>query len=140
MFPKPLSPQRPSLSKNRGSRRGIATVEFALCLPLMALICFGSIQVTTSIILRHKTVAILEVGTLDYMLGNVSESDLAGHIESLADDFELIGGVATVTPETIEDVEYLRVVLTMPAGVNTTAPMFIVGPDELNSQVLLYRP
>ena len=106
----------------------------------MALICFGSIQVSTSIILRHKTIALLEIGSLDYMLGKVAESDLASHIESLADEFELIGGAATVTPETIEDVEYLRVVLTMPVGVNTTAPMFIVGPDELNSQVLIYRP
>ena len=140
MFRKPLSSQRPPLSKKRGSRRGIATVEFALCLPLMALICFGSIQASTSIILRHKTIAILEVGSLDYMLGKVAESGLASHIESLAEDFELIGGVATVTPETIEDVKYLRVVLTMPVGANTTVPMLVVGPDELNSQVLLYRP
>ncbi|MDB2685633.1 pilus assembly protein [Mariniblastus sp.] len=140
MFSRSISRRCHSQSKRQSSRSGTATVEFALCLPLMALICFGSIQASTSIILRHKTIAILEIGSLDYMLGKVAESDLASHIESLADEFELIGGVATVTPETIEDVEYLRVVLTMPVGVNTTAPMFVVGPDELNSQVLLYRP
>ena len=140
MFCKPTLRRRHPRSNNRSSRSGIATIEFALCLPLMALICFGSIQVSTSIILRHKTVAILEIGSLDYMLGKVSEAELAEHINSLSEEFDLIGGVATVTQETIDDVNYLRVDLNLPIGENIVAPMFVAGPEDLNTQILVYRP
>ena len=129
-----------SPSHKTSSRSGIATVEFALCLPLLALICFGSIQVSTSILLRHKTVAILEMGSLDYMLGKVSESELTEHIESLSEEFDLIGGSATVTQETIDNVNYLRVKLSLPTGENLTSPMFVGSPEELSTQMLIYRP
>ena len=140
MFCKPTLRRRHPRSNNRSSRSGIATVEFALCLPLMALICFGSIQVSSIITLRHKTAAILEVGTLDYMLGKVSESSLPEHIETLSEEFNLNGGTATVTQETINDVDYLRVNLSFPVAENLVAPMFIVSPETLSFQVLLYRP
>ena len=140
MFCKPTLRRRHPRSNNRSSRSGIATVEFALCLPLMALICFGSIQVSSIITLRHKTAAILEVGTLDYMLGKVSESSLPEHIETLSEEFNLNGGTATVTQETINDVDYLRVNLSLPVAENLVAPMFIVSPETLSFQVLLYRP
>ena len=91
-------------SRNRAARDGVALVEFAVCLPLLVLICFGSIQMSSTILLRHQTVAIMEVATLDYMLGNVPEADLPAHIEGLVRDFNLTG-------ETITAVSYTHLTL-----------------------------
>ena len=72
-----------------------------MCLPLLALICFGSIQVSSTILLRHRSVATLEIGTLDFMLGNVAQQDLKAHIEGLSTDFQMVETTATVTEEVI---------------------------------------
>ena len=106
----------------------------------MALICFGSIQVSNAILLRHKTVTILEIGTLDYILGKVSESNLPGHIKTLSDEFKLLSGTATVTRELIDDVNYLRVALSVPTDGNITSPGYVGSPIDISSEVLIYRP
>ena len=140
MFCHPKSRQRKALSKKRNQRSGIVTVEFALCLPLLALICFGSIQVSNTILLRHRSVATLEIGTLDFMLGNVQQADLRAHLEDLSDDFALIDTTASVTEEVINGNNYLRVELSIPISPNITSPNFVQVAPDLTTSVLIYRP
>ena len=140
MFCHPKSRQRKALSKKRNQRSGIVTVEFALCLPLLALISFGSIQVSNTILLRHRSVATLEIGTLDFMLGNVQQADLRAHLEDLADDFALIDTTASVTEEVINGNNYLRVELSIPISPNITSPNFVQVAPDLTTSVLIYRP
>ena len=140
MFCHPKSRQRKALSKKRNQRSGIVTVEFALCLPLLALICFGSIQVSNTILLRHRSVATLEIGTLDFMLGNVQQADLGAHLEDLSDDFALIDTTASVTEEVINGNNYLRVELSIPISPNITSPNFVQVAPDLTTSVLIYRP
>jgi len=140
MFCHPKSQQRKALSKKRNQRSGIVTVEFALCLPLLALISFGSIQVSNTILLRHRSVATLEIGTLDFMLGNVQQADLGAHLEDLSDDFALIDTTASVTEEVINGNNYLRVELSIPISPNITSPNFVQVAPDLTTSVLIYRP
>lgn len=140
MFCHPKSRQRKALSKKRNQRSGIVTVEFALCLPLLALISFGSIQVSNTILLRHRSVATLEIGTLDFMLGNVQQADLGAHLEDLSDDFALIDTTASVTEEVINGNNYLRVELSIPISPNITSPNFVQVAPDLTTSVLIYRP
>ena len=140
MFCHPKSRQRKALSKKRNQRSGIVTVEFALCLPLLALISFGSIQVSNTILLRHRSVATLEIGTLDFMLGNVQQADLRAHLEDLSDDFALIDTTASVTEEVINGNNYLRVELSIPISPNITSPNFVQVAPDLTTSVLIYRP
>ena len=140
MFCHPKLRRRNALSKKRNQRSGIVTVEFALCLPLLALICFGSIQVSSTILLRHRSVATLEIGTLDFMLGNVAQQDLKAHIEELSTDFEMVGATATVTEEVIGGNNYLRVELNVPVAPNISSPNFVQATPDLTTSVLVFRP
>lgn len=139
MFCHPKLRRRNALPKKQNQRSGIVTVEFALCLPLLALICFGSIQVSSTILLRHRTVATLEIGTLDYMLGNVPQADLASHVQDLARDFDIVNATATVTEEVINGNNYLRVVLNAPVSANVTSPNFVQSAPDLTTSILLFR-
>lgn len=132
--------RRKALSNKRNQRSGVVTVEFALCLPLLALICFGSIQVSNTILLRHKSVTTLEIGTLDFMLGNVAQEDLKTHIEDLSTNFEMVDVVATVTEEVINGNNYLRVELNVPISQNITSPNFVQAAPDLTTSILVYRP
>ena len=140
MFCHPKLRRRNALSKKRNQRSGIVTVEFALCLPLLALICFGSIQVSSTILLRHRSVATLEIGTLDFMLGNVEQQDLKAHIEELSTDFEMVGATATVTEEVIGGNNFLRVELNVPVAPNISSPNFVQATPDLTTSVLVFRP
>lgn len=124
----------------RNQRRGIATVEFALCLPLLALITFGSIQVSSIILLRHRSVSILEIGTLDFMLGNVQQADLEDHLQDLSVDFEVIDATASVTDEVINGNNFLRVVINIPIAPNITSPNYVQSEPDLTTSVLIFRP
>lgn len=124
----------------RNQRRGIATVEFALCLPLLALITFGSIQVSSIILLRHRSVSILEIGTLDFMLGNVQRADLEDHLQDLSVDFEVIDATASVTDEVINGNNFLRVVINIPIAPNITSPNYVQSEPDLTTSVLIFRP
>jgi Flp pilus assembly protein TadG len=42
------------LSRRRRKRRGLAAVEFAICLPVLALLVFGSIEATAFIFLKQS--------------------------------------------------------------------------------------
>lgn len=140
MFCHPKLRRRNALSKKRNQRSGIVTVEFALCLPLLALICFGSIQVSSTILLRHRSVATLEIGTLDFMLGNVEQQDLKAHIEGLSTDFQMVETTATVTEEVIGGNNFLRVELNVPISPNISSPNFVQASPDLTTSVLVFRP
>lgn len=140
MFGNPKLHNRKRRSRKRSSRSGIATVELALCLPLLALISFGSIQAGSTIMLRHQSVAIIEVATLDFMLGTVSEEDLPNHLTELSEEFNLIGATASVTPVELNNVEYIRVELTLPVQENTVSPIVVGSGTEITSEYLVYRP
>lgn len=140
MFFRSKPTQRVHSRKRRKLRSGVVTVEFALCLPVLALICFGSIQLGGSVLLRHKTVSILEIGTLDFMLGNVAESDLQEHIQDIVTEFNLVGGSVTVTPENMNNADFLRVELSLPINDNLMSPMYVGGLSDLTTEVLIYKP
>jgi len=140
MFVQSPPTRRVHSPKRRNLRSGLVTVEFALCLPLLALICFGAIQLSGSVLLRHKTVSILEIGTLDYMLGNVQEPELADHIEDIANEFNLVGSTVTVNSENMNNADFLRVELILPINDNLSSPMFVSGLPDLKTQVLIYKP
>lgn len=136
----PKLQRRKAHSMKRNQRRGIATVEFALCLPLLALITFGSIQVSSIILLRHRSVSILEIGTLDFMLGNVQQADLEDHLQDLSVDFEVIDATASVTDEVINGNNFLRVVINIPIAPNITSPNYVQSEPDLTTSVLIFRP
>lgn len=127
---------RTSFSKKRIPRNGVVAVEFALFLPVMVLICFGSIQISSSIFLRHQTIATLEAGSLDFMLGSVTEADLPEHIQSIAEASGLIGATATATPT---DTSFLSVELTVPTKENLVLSVFVDSQSSVQSSFLIYR-
>jgi len=126
-----------SFPKKRNARNGVVTVELALFLPVMVLICFGSIQISSSIFLRHQAVAVLEAGSLDFMLGNVLESNLKTHLEGLALESGLTGATASVTPV---ETNYVKIELDVPMTENLAFPATLAKKSSLGSSFLVYRP
>ncbi len=74
------------------------------------------------------------------MLGNVAESDLQEHIQDIVTEFNLVGGSVTVTPESMNNADFLRVELSLPINDNLMSPMYVSGLSDLTTEVLIYKP
>jgi len=139
--------RRKSGVRKWGLRGGVATIEFAIFLPVLVFVSFGSIQLSNTVLLRHQNIALLEAGALDYMLGTVLEGDLPAHIEGLAEEAGLVGATATVSQvkkdlsaRNFQDATFLEVTLVMPIHGNVTLPLIIHGGTEITTSFQVYRP
>ena len=74
------------------------------------------------------------------MLGNVAESDLQEHIQDIVTEFNMVGGSVTVTPESMNNADFLRVELSLPINDNLMSPMYVGGLSDLTTEVLIYKP
>lgn len=141
--------KRKSRPRKWNLREGVATIEFAVFLPVLVLVSFGSIQLSNTILLRHQNIALLEAGALDYMLGQVGEDDLAAHIITLTEDAGLVGASATVNQvdKDLSDGEnnfrgatFLELSLSLPIEGNVALPIIIQGGANVSTSFEIYRP
>lgn len=69
-----------------GKRRaGAATVELAVCLPLLALLMFGSIQACNLVYLKHALTTGAYEGTLELVKSGASSASVKTRVEQVLD-------------------------------------------------------
>jgi hypothetical protein len=66
-------------------RRGAAVAELAVCLPLLTLIVFGSIQACNLIYLKHGVVTAAYEGTLELAKRSASSSSITTRAQQVID-------------------------------------------------------
>ncbi|MGI9428763.1 MAG: TadE/TadG family type IV pilus assembly protein [Bythopirellula sp.] len=80
--PAALTAQRRSRSRFCS---GIATVELAICIPVLTLIVFGSIQATNLIFLQHAATAAAYEGSLEMAKSNATNASVQARIQQVLD-------------------------------------------------------
>lgn len=91
--------QRREIAKCRnGNRSAIATVELAICLPVLSLIVFGSIQATNLIFLQHATTAAVYEGTLEMAKSNATNASVESRIQQVLDAREVVNTTISIIP------------------------------------------
>jgi Flp pilus assembly protein TadG len=87
-----------SQSSSTVARRGAATVEMAVCLPLLFLLVFGSIEISNVIHVKHSaTIAAFEVAQSVTSPGG-TQNDATARGSKLLTDRKVMGYQITVTP------------------------------------------
>lgn len=95
-------------SRSRAPRRGMAVTELAVCLPLLALIVFGSIQACNLIYLRHGLVTAAYEGTLELAKPNATTNSVEARIQQVLDARGITNSNIRVTPNGLEVAEAPR--------------------------------
>ncbi len=124
------------LSNPNPDRRGVAAMEFAVCLPVLITLVFGSIQACDLIYLKHSLTTAAYEGSLEVARPDATSATLGGRINQVLELRGVQGGTYEVkSAAAIQDLNIGEpVVLTLRAPVqqNMMISGFIVGPKELS--------
>lgn len=71
------------------TRRGVATVELAVCLPVIALLVFGSIQACNLVYLKHAITSAGYEGTLELSRPNSTTESVIARVDQVLDMYNV---------------------------------------------------
>jgi Flp pilus assembly protein TadG len=116
--------KKKSLRRRRFSkqRRGTAVAEFAVCLPIIALFVFATIEACLMIYLKQTCTIAAYEGSRTALLPGALASDVTADVNQILADRNVQGGGVVVTPINIETLavgNYMKVEITAPCEQNT---------------------
>jgi Flp pilus assembly protein TadG len=82
----------------KSSRKGTATVEFAVCLPVLVILSLGAIEATNAIFLKERVTAAAYEGARKASTPNKTSANAIAAAQSVLTQFGVSGGTITVTP------------------------------------------
>lgn len=82
----------------RCQHRGVATVELAVCLPMLCLLVFGSIQASNLIYLKHAITSAAYEGTLELTRADADPDSVEARVEQVLSMHEIINYSIEISP------------------------------------------
>jgi Flp pilus assembly protein TadG len=113
-------PEPARLQKRR--RRGVAAVEFAVCLPIIVLIVLSTIEACSMIFLKQTLAIAAYQGARTAIVPGKTQADVVAACNQILKDRSVDGGVVTVKPKDFEKLEpgqYVDVTVTAPCNANS---------------------
>jgi hypothetical protein len=83
-------------------RRGAAVTELAVCLPVLTLLVFGSIQACNLIYLKHGCITAAYEGTLELAKPNATNSSIAARAQQVLDGRGVKSSSIQILPAGVE--------------------------------------
>ncbi|KLU07159.1 putative transmembrane protein [Rhodopirellula islandica] len=110
--------------RTRRSRSGVATVEFAVCLPVLILLVFGSIEASSMIFLKQSLNVAAYESTREAIRDGRSNADAAARARAVLDSRGIIGYQITFpNGESLDADRAAEVVTSVSASSATNSPL-----------------
>jgi Flp pilus assembly protein TadG len=106
----------------RPRRRGVAAVEFAVCLPIIVLLVLGTIEACSMIFLKQTLAIAAYEGVRTAIIPGKTKADVEAACNQILVDRGVASGKVTVTPanfDTLEPGKYVDVTVTAPCNANS---------------------
>jgi len=118
------------------SRCGVASVEFAVCLPMLAALVFGTIEAANAVFLQQAlTAAAYEAGNVAASLGGTSD-DATDRANAVLNSLNVNSATISISPTVIASTPTgTTIVITCSAPLNAnTATSWCLGNRTLTAQ------
>ena len=137
--PKKYLPQARRIK--RTLRRAMATVELAICLPVLVLIVFGSIQATDLIYLQHAVTSAAYEGILELSKTNSTNESVTARVQQVLDARELTNTTILIKPDgtdisQVPTGDEVRIVVRANVDANLTFSGFFVAPNVVKTRLV----
>ena len=124
--------------------RGAAVVELAICLPVLLLLIFGSIQACNLIHVRQKATTAAYEGALVGLKKGTTESEVTSRVQAILSSRKLKNGTTTVSAAAgpfsdIRPGDLFTVTVTVPADENIIGPSMFMTPENVEVSLTAAR-
>ena len=125
-------------------RRGAATVEFALVLPVLIALTVGTIDVCTAMFLKESAVLAAYEGARQGVGRGNTNQDVIDRVQEFLDErnIEYTGdAIAISSPgfDSAETLENVTVTVNIPAAGNTLMPSEVIGNLVMSASVTMLK-
>ena len=132
-------PQR-NKKRARRLRRAIATVELAVCLPLLVLIVFGSIQAADLIYLKHAVTSAAYEGLMEVSKPNATNASVTARAQQVLDARSVSSSTIQIKPngtqvDQLTAGDDVRVVVTANVTANLPLTGFFTAPTNVKANL-----
>ncbi len=93
------------ITRRCGRRRGTATVEMAICLPMLTMLVFGSIAAADAIYMKQVVVTAAYEATREAARHGGTQANAAARAQAVLNGRSIENGTVTFVPESLEDAE-----------------------------------
>jgi Flp pilus assembly protein TadG len=126
------------------NRKGTATVELAVCLPIMVIIVFGFIESTNAIFLKERLTSAAYEGARRATAPSQTSATAVASANSVLTQYGISGGTITITPavtSTTATGTSVSVSVTAPFSSNSCMQPFIIGKTigNITATVVMIR-
>lgn len=127
---------------HRERRRGVAAVEFAVCLPVLVLVIVGSIEACTMVFLKESLTVAAYEGSRAALKPGATADDVTARCTEVMAERGVDGGTVTVTPSNIgaaDAGETIQVSVSAPCEANGVVPVWFYGDATLTGNSFIMR-
>jgi len=130
-----------STKRQQRRRRGSATIEFAVCLPVIVVLVFGAIECASMIFVMQSLNVVAYEGVRTAIRPNVKTSDVNTRCDQVIQERKLKEATFSINPTNIADVERGEVVtidVTASANANSVMKLKFFSGD-LSAQATMNK-
>ncbi|QDS98131.1 TadE/TadG family type IV pilus assembly protein [Adhaeretor mobilis] len=136
--------RRAAITHPATTRRGAAATELAVCLPIITLVVFGSIQACGLVYLKHTATSAAYEATLELAKPNASNASVLARATQVLAAMNVTGGTVEILPENTNIAQAtagdaVSIVVTVPASPNLVVNVFFMNPDLVIARLAATR-
>ncbi|MDC0936109.1 pilus assembly protein [Pirellulales bacterium] len=122
----------------------MAVTELAVCLPIIVLVLFGSIQACNLIYLKYGTVSAAYEGALELSKSNASNSSVESRVQQVLDAQNVTGATITIEPVGTNIAQVaagstITIVVDAPVSGNISLISFFPSPSNIETRLVATR-
>lgn len=109
----------------RRSRRGVAAVELAVCLPIVVLLVVATMEACSAVFLKQSLTVAAYEGVRTSLVEGATASNVQAACNQVLADRKIDGGTITVSPSDIASMnvgEFVNVTVSAPCNENSVVP------------------
>jgi Flp pilus assembly protein TadG len=111
--------------KSHRGRRGVAAVEFAVCLPVIVLLVLATIEACSMVFLKQSLAIAAYEGSRTAIMPGATDAQVRAASNQILADRRIDGGTVTIKPTNIASLnpgDFVDVTVTAPCGSNAVVP------------------
>lgn len=123
-------------------RRGVAAVEFAVCIPLFLLLTIGAIQTTDAIYLKNSLRVVAYEAVREGVKPTGTNATVSARANEIITARNVQGATVTTSPADITTAnagDYITVTVTAPANSNTIMPNWFFTDKIIKDELVMTR-